>query len=373
MLSVLGGSLAAPTIVRAQDTSPITIGGMLPLSGPGAIEGRQVLKGLEFAVKEANEKGGALGRQIKLVLEDDESNSTKGVTAVRRLIEREKVPFIVGTYPTAVVMAAMKVAAEYKVPMLSGGSTGAGATDANTPGDPWFFRCWPDSNAQGRDTADAILKRFNGTRIGIIHDTTNYGVTLADQVTKLITSGGGNVLTRDSFTLGEQDFSSMLTRLRGLKPDVLYVAGWAGDGANIVRQAYETGLRVQFIGSGSMQSDDFIRLAGPAAEGFAVATQFEPTTPNAFGRAFGERFKAAHKEEANSLNALGFDSTNIGIEALRRAGKPDGLAIQGMLKTGMKDFKIVQGPDGQTAAFDEKGSVNYPFFIAIVKNGRRTL
>ena len=372
-LAVVGASVAAPAVARAQSNEPIKIGGMLPLSGPASIEGRQILLGLQFAVEEVNAKGGMFGRKIELVVEDDESNSTKGVTAVRRLIEREKVPFIVGTYASAVVVAASKVAAEYKVPMLSGGSTAASATDQNTPGDPWFFRSWPDSNRQGEDTAKAIVEKFKKTKVAIIHDNTNYGVTLADQVTKVVTGVGGAIVSRDSYNAGEQDFSSMLTKLRPLAPEAVYIGGWAGDGANIVRQAAEVGLRAQFVGSGSMLSDDFIRLAGPACEGFAVATVFEPSTPNPVGRAFAERFNARFKQDANTLCSLGFDSTSIGLEAMRRVGKPDGHEIQKMIKGGMKDFPLVQGPAGTTAAFNEKGSVDFPDFIAVIKNGKRRL
>ena len=373
MLSILGASVAAPAIVRAQETGPIKIGGMLPLSGGASIEGRQIILGLQFAVEEWNARGGVLGRKIELVMEDDESNSTKGVTAVRRLIERDKVPFIVGTYATAVAAAASKVAAEYKVPMLSGGSTGAIATDQNTPGDPWFFRSWPDSNAQGEDTARAIVDKFKKTKVAIIHDNTNYGVTLAEQVTRVVASVGGSIVSKDSYNAGEQDFSSMLTKLRSLRPEAVYIGGWAGDGANIVRQAAEVGLRTQFVGSGSMISDDFIRLAGPACEGFAVASLYEASTPNPVGRAFGERFAKRHNQDANTFSSLGFDSTSIGLEALRRVGKPDSLEIQKMIKGGLKDFPIVQGPAGTMAAFDAKGSVNFPNFIAVIKDGKRRL
>ncbi|WPB55770.1 ABC transporter substrate-binding protein [Xylophilus sp. GOD-11R] len=373
MLSVIGASVAAPAVVRAQDTSPIKIGGMLPLSGPAAIEGAQVRKGYEFAVAEANARGGVFGRKIELVLEDDEGNATKGVNAVRKLIERDKVPFIIGTYPTAVCVAATKVAREYKVAMISGGSTAVAGTDANTVGDPWFFRPWTDSNGQGADTAKAIVHQFHGKKVAIIHDLTNYGVTLADQAAAIVPKEGSTIVAREGFNAGEKDFSTLLTRLRTLRPDVVYVAGWAGDGATIVRQAAEVGLRAQFIGSGSMLSDDFIKLAGPASEGFAVATLYEATTPNKVGRAFGERFKAVYKHEAGTLNSLGFDSTSIGIEAMRRVGRPDSAAIQQMIKGGMKDFPLVQGPDGTTAAFDDKGGVTFPMFIAIVKNGKRTL
>lgn len=373
MLAVVGASLAAPSVVRAQSGEPLKIGGMLPLSGPASIEGRQIILGLQFAVEEWNAKGGVLGRRLELVMEDDESNSTKGVTAVRRLIEREKVPFIIGTYASGVAAAASKVSAEYKVPMLSGGSTGAIVTDQNTPGDPWFFRSWPDSNGQGEDTAKAIVQQFKKTKVAILHDNTNYGVTLAEQVTKVVTGVGGQIVSRDGYNAGEQDFSTMLTKLRSLRPEAVYIGGWAGDGANIVRQAAEVGLRAQFVGSGSMISDDFIKLAGPASEGFAVATLYEASTPNPVGKAFGERWFAKHKFDANTFSGLGYDSTNIAIEALRRVGKPDSHEIQKMLKSGMKDFPSVLGPAGTMAAFDEKGSVNFPMFIAVIKNGKRTL
>ncbi|MBV8473499.1 MAG: branched-chain amino acid ABC transporter substrate-binding protein [Hyphomicrobiales bacterium] len=373
MLGILGASIAAPAIVRAQSAQPIKIGGMLPLSGTASIEGRQIVQGLQFAVEEWNAKGGVFGRQIELVMEDDEGNSTKGVTAVRRLIESENAPFIVGTYVSAVALAASKVAAEYKVPMLSGGSTGAAVTDQNTPGDPWFFRSWPDSNRQGKDTARAIVLMFKKTKVAILHDNTNYGVTLADQVTKVVTGVGGTIISSDGYNSGEQDFSSALTKLRSVAPEAVYIGGWAGDGANIVRQAAEVGLRTQFVGSGSMISDDFIKLAGAACEGFAVASLYEASTPNPVGKAFGERFQARFKQEANTFSALGYDSTNIGIEAMRRVGKPDGAEIQKMLKDGMKDFGIACGPAGSTAAFDEKGSVNFPMFIAVIKNGKRVI
>lgn len=373
MLALLGASFILPASVSAQDTSPIRIGGMLALSGPAAIEGAQVRKGIELAVAEANAKGGIAGRRLELVMEDDEGNSTKGVTAVRRLIERDKVPFVVGTYATAVVIAASKVAREYKVAMISGGSTAAAGTEANPPGDPWFFRPWPDSNIQGAESSRAMVHLFKGKRIAVIHDSTNYGTTLADQAARIVPQEGSEVVFRESFNAGEKDFSTMLTRLRTLRPDVVYVAGWAGDGATIVRQAKEVGLKAQFVGSGSMGSDDFIKLAGPASEGFAVATIFEPTTTNTVGRSFGERFKAAYKEEAGTLNALGYDSANIGIEAMRRVGKPDGAAIQQMIKSGMKDYRIVNGPEGSTASFDDKGGVVFPMFVAVVKNGKRVL
>src|SRR5690606_6841701 len=373
MLGLLGAGIALPALVKAQDSSPIRIGCMLPLSGNGSIEGNQVFKGVKFAVAEANAAGGVLGRKIELAVEDDESNTSKGVLAVRKLIEQEKVPLIIGTYASAVVVASMKVAKELKVPMLTGGSTGAIATDANTPGDPWFFRFFADSTGQGNDTANAIVHKFKAKRVAILHDTTGYGTDLAQQTSDVVKAAGGEIVAKESYNIGDQDFSTILTRIRTLKPDVVYIGGWAADGATIVRQAASVGLLSQLVGSGSMLSDGFIKLAGPASENFAVATAYEASTPNKVGRAFGERFRKEYGHDPGMLNALGYYSAAIGIEALRRVGKPDGAAIQQMLANGMKDFPIGLGPEGTTADFNEKGSVDYPYFIAIIKNGKRVL
>jgi len=393
-----GATLATPAIIRAQTPSELKIGGMLPLFGPAAIEGHQVLKGLEFAVREANAAGGALDREIVLMVEDDEANTTRGVIAVRKLIETDKVPFIVGTYASAVVIATTQITKEYGVPLLSGGSTSVAATDANEPGNPWFFRSWPSSVDQGLDTANAITDRFGARTVAIIHDSGSYGYSLGDQVEQVVKDNGGAILSRDSYNAGEQDFTTLLTRIRSEKPDAVYIGGWAGDGAMIVRQATEVGLRTQFVGSGSMVSDDFIELAGPASEGFAVATLYEPSTPNVYGAEFGKRVDQitnmgrkeiaaaaqmsnrfldrpvrAMGQAAGTLNSLGFDSTSIGIEAVRRTGGTDSKAVRAMIATGMADFPIVQGPEGATAAFDAKGSVDFPNFIAVIKDGVRTL
>ena len=217
--------------------------GLLPLSGPAAIEGHQVLKGLEFAVKEANAAGGALDREIVLVVEDDEANTTRGVIAVRKLIETDKVPFIVGTYASAVVIATMQITKEYGVPLLSGGSTSVAATDANEPGNPWFFRSWPSSVDQGLDTANAITGRFGAKTVAIIHDSGSYGYSLGDQVEQVVKDNGGEILSRDTYNAGEQDFTTLLTRIRSEKPDAVYIGGWAGDVP--VRGFADLGLRLR--------------------------------------------------------------------------------------------------------------------------------
>ena len=366
-------TLAAPTVLRARADDVQRIGVMLPFSGIASVEGLQTIKGVELAVEEFNASG-RYPKQIEIVKEDDEANASKGVTGVRKLIESYEVPFIVGTYASAVALAATRVAREYKVAMLTGGSTGAAVTDDNPVGDPWFFRAFPDSNDQGEHTAQDIIRVLGKKRIAIMHDRTPYGTSLAEQVQRVVKQEpDGEIVFVDNYATGEQDFVPVLTRLRQIAPEAVYIGGWAADGAMLVRQAREVGLDTQFVGSGSMITDDFIRLAGPASEGFAVATLYEPDTTNPHGRAYGQRHLARWGENGNTMTALGYDSMSIGLEAMARVGKPDSVAIQQMIYKGMADFPIVTGPGEQYAKFTEKGGVLYRMMMSRVENGKRKI
>lgn len=352
---------------------PVKVGVILPLSGGSSIAGTEVIQGVKLAAEEVNGQGGVLGgRQIELVVEDDESSPTKGTTAARKLIENDGVVAIIGTYNSAVAATAMKVAAEHKVPMSSGGSTSVSVTNQNEPGNPWFFRAFPGSDEQGTQSAIDVVEVLGKKRLAILHDNSSYGKSLADTFEKVTTEAGAKILVKESYNAGEQDFYSVLSKLRAMEPEAVYIGGLVGDGANIVRQAAEMGLQTQFVGSGSMMTDKFIELAGPASEGFAVSSMFEPNTPNEYGRAFAERYKKRWGVSANVHAALGYDSMTLVAKAIDRAGSTDGVAIRNALMKS-DDVPLVQGPPGTTAKYDELGGVTFKIGMAVVKDGEREL
>jgi branched-chain amino acid transport system substrate-binding protein len=361
---------AAVPFASAQTAYPVKVGVMLPLTGPAALAGTSILEGIRFAADEANAKGGVNGRQVKLFIEDDEGSSTKGVTAVRKLIESDKVVAISGTYVSAVALAASKVSKEHKVPMVSAGSTSSSVTNANSAGDPWFFRAFPGTDEQAEQSARDIVKRLNAKKVVIIHENSIYGSSLTDQMKRMVPRSGGEIVGVESYNPDERDFYSVLTRIRGKRPDAIYVAGLMDAGAQIIRQSRELGMKTQIVGSGSMMSDKLIELAGPASEGFAVSSMFEPSTPNRFGQAFTRAFHAKFRKEPDVYSALGYDSMHLIIEAARRKKKVDGSAIQAALKS-MKDVPLTQGPEGTVARFDGQGGVSFKIGLAIVRHGRR--
>lgn len=348
----------------------LKLGVSLPLSGSASLAGTSIREGIDFAIKKANANGGVFGEDVKVFIEDDEGNPTKGVTAVRKLIEQDGVVGISGTYVSAVAAAQLKVAKEYKVPMISAGSTSSAVTDANTAGDPWFFRAFPGSTTQAMQTAKDTLGKLSAKTVVVLFENSIYGKSLADEFKLNYEGMGGKLLSMEAYNPGEKDFYSALTNVRAQAPEAIYIAGLMDSGAQIIKQAGELGVQTQIVGSGSMMSDKLIELAGPASEGFAVSSMFEPSTPNVHGAEFAKEFRAAYNKEPDVYNAIGFDSIGLLMEAARRAGKADGAAIQQQL-TKMGDYPLAQGPAGTTAKFDDKGSVEFSVGLAIVKNGKR--
>jgi len=370
-------ALAAAAVISlvpmsAMAADPIKIGVILPLSGPSSLAGSEVLTGITLAFEEVNAAGGLLGRPIEMIKEDDEGVPTKGVTAAKKLIERDNVVGIVGTYNSTVALVIAEAARAARVPVVAGGSTAISVTDANKAGDPWFFRPYPGSIEQATQSAQDVIKKLKKTRIAILYENTPYGRSLMESFEKLTAPLGATIVSKESYNQGDQDFFTQLAKLRNLKPDGVYLGGLIGEGAAIVRQAAETGLKTQFIGSGGMMSDKFIELAGPASEGFAVSTMYEPNTANQTGRAFGERYKKRFGVNANVHSALGYDGARVMTNGIAKAGVTDRVKIRDAI-VAAKSLPLVEGPPGTMSTFDDKGGVSFRIGLAIVKNGVREL
>lgn len=369
MLAILSMLLIADPTLAAER---IKIGVILPFTGGSSIAASEIFNGITLALEEVNAAGGVLGRKIELIKEDDESIPTKGVTAAQKLITRDRVVALIGTYNSAVALPASDVARKAKVPMVTGGSTAVTVTKANTPGDPWFFRHFPGSDEQGTQSAQDVVLRLKKKRLAILYENTTYGKDLERTFREVTTKAGATILSSETYNHGDTDFYTQLTKLKALGPEGVYIAGLVAEGAAILRQARELGLKTQFIGSGGLMSDKLIELAGPAAEEFAVSTMYEPSTANPMGAEFGKQFMKRFGVAAGTHSALGYDAMRLVADAIRRAGSTDGVAIQKAL-IATRDFETVQGPPGAKAVFDDIGGAHFKIGLAVVKGGKRIL
>jgi branched-chain amino acid transport system substrate-binding protein len=354
-IAALLGSQAA----MAADT--VKVGLIQPLTGSVAYNGIADVNGAKLAVAERNAKGGVLGKQVELVIEDGQCQPAKSVNAAEKLIQKDQVPVISGAFCSSATIAAMSVAEKYKVPFLTGVSS---KTDLTERGNTWFFRSAETDAIMAHSFAEILVKNLKLKTIAYIGVNDDWGRGGVDEFSRQIESMGGKTVLKEYFDHGTTDFYTLLTRVRAAKPDGIFVAAETQDGSIVVKQMKELGLNSKVFGVGSWATSDFVKLTGDASEGIHAAVPYAATLDNPANKSFVAAYQAAYKDAPGKYSAAGYNALNIIMDAIQRAGAADPAKIRdAMEKT---DY---QGPNGEFR-FDAKHQA-YGFDAVLVqlKNG----
>ena len=318
-LGVAGQTLAA-------EAGPVKIGVYLPLTGQNAFGGQLELEGVRLANKEMPT---VLGRPVDLVVVDDKSDKVEAANAVKRLVERDKVVALIGTYGSSLAMAGAEVAEKAKVP-------GVGTSCTNplvTQGKKYYFRACFIDPYQGAAAATYAYENLGLKKAAVLMDMTNdYAVGLSSFFTRSFKKLGGEVVANLKYSSGDQDFTAQLTELISKKPDIVFMPAYFAEGAIIMKQARELGAKFRLMGADAMDNPDTLKLGGKAAEGFLHTTfPYDPQMPNmsAEAKRFTEAWKAVYPEKETNVNgALGYNTYFLILDAIKRANsaKPEAIA-----------------------------------------------
>ena len=318
-LGVAGQTLAA-------EAGPVKIGVYLPLTGQNAFGGQLELEGVRLAHKEMPT---VLGRPVDLVVVDNKSDKVEAANAVKRLVERDKVVALIGTYGSSLAMAGAEVAEKAKVP-------GVGTSCTNplvTQGKKYYFRACFIDPYQGAAAATYAYENLGLKKAAVLMDMTNdYAVGLSSFFTRSFKKLGGEVVANLKYSSGDQDFTAQLTELISKKPDIVFMPAYFAEGAIIMKQARELGAKFRLMGADAMDNPDTLKLGGKAAEGFLHTTfPYDPQMPNmsAEAKRFTEAWKAVYPEKETNVNgALGYNTYFLILDAIKRANsaKPEAIA-----------------------------------------------
>ncbi|HEV2219690.1 MAG TPA: ABC transporter substrate-binding protein [Casimicrobiaceae bacterium] len=248
-LAVGAAQLAGPFIISARGEEPVKIGLDNPLTGTYAAVGKNELIGCQYAVEQINAKGGILGRHVELLVEDSTSgDSSTAVQKARKLIDRDKVNFLVGNVNSALAVAMAGVAYEKGVFMMDPG----GHTDAITgTGCHWnVFRICNTTQTEANAVAGTLVKDY-GKKFYYITPDYAFGHTLEAGMIKAVAALGGSRVGGALTPLGTTDFSSYLIAAEAAKPDVIIFLVQGDDQVNALKQAVQFGLekRVHLAGA----------------------------------------------------------------------------------------------------------------------------
>ena len=354
-LGLAGQSLAA---------EPIKIGVYLPLTGQNAFGGQLELEGVQLALKDMPE---VLGRPIELVVVDNKSDKGEAANAVKRLVERDKVVALIGTYGSSLAMAGAEVAEKAKVPGVGTSCT----SPLVTQGKKYCFRACFIDPYQGAAAATYAYENLGLRKAAVLMDMTNdYAVGLSSFFTRSFKKLGGEVVANLKYSSGDQDFTAQLTELIAKKPEIVFMPAYFAEGAIIMKQARELGATFRLMGADAMDNPDTVKLAGKAAEGFLHTTfPYDAKMPNmsAEAKKFTEAWNKAYPEKETNVNgALGYNCLFLIVDAIKRANSAEPAAITKALAA----TKNLVTPLG-TLTINASHDAEMPVGIIEYKDGKR--
>jgi branched-chain amino acid transport system substrate-binding protein len=352
-------ALSAPA--PAQET--IKIGEYASLTGKEAAFGQSSHKGTQLAIDEMNAAGGILGKKIELVTDDDQTKQGESATIAKKLIFRDKVVGVLGEVASMRSLEAAPICQAYKIPMISPSSTNPRVTEIGS----YIFRvCFIDP-FQGTVMAKFAKESLKIHKVALLTSVSSaYSVGLAKYFKERFVSDGGEIVIEQKYTEGDKDFNAQLTAIKAAGVDGIFVPGYYTEAALICRQARELDMSIPLFGGDGWEAPELIAIGGTAVEGCYYSTHYSPQVDTPAVKAFVAKFQAKYNGETpDAMAALGYDSAEVLVDAIRRAGSTEGPAIRDALAA-TKDFQGVTG----TTTMDKDRNATKAAVVIMVKDGK---
>ena len=342
----------------------LKIGTIMSTSGPVSHFGSQCRDAIQMAVDEFNAKGGVLGKQVELLVEDDEKNPEKTMNSLIKLATKDKVKVIIGALTSDCTLAITKEAQQRGILLFTPTSTSDAVTDA---GDLIFRSCFKDS-FQGEVMAQYAVETLGATKAAVLYDMNNdYSTGLTKSFEGTFAALGGAVVASEAYAGGDKDFNAQITKIKAVDPDVLFLPDYYNTVALITKQVRNQGLDVTMLGPDGW--DELVGQAGEEAVGGYYCNHYSPDADDPDVVEFVRKYKERYNLTPNALAALGYDAAYIVLEAIERAGTDDPQTLkEALMETGKKYvtgyitfdeehnpvksttiLKVIQGADGKLA------------------------
>jgi branched-chain amino acid transport system substrate-binding protein len=340
----------------------VKLGQASPLTGPQAHLGKDNDNGARLAIEEMNAKGLMIGgakARFELMSEDDQADPKTGTIVAQKFADA-KVAGVIGHLNSGTTIPASKIYNDAGIPQISPSATNPKYTQQGYKG---AFRVMANDVQQGKVLGEFAVK-IGAKKVAIIDDRSAYGQGLADEFEKAAKAAGATIVGREYTNDKATDFRAILTSIKGKQPDLVFYGGMDAQAGPMSAQMRTLGIKAKFLGGDGAQSQEFIKLAGPAAEGVIASSPGLPLEKMPGGKAFADRFTAKYGQ-IQIYAPYAYDATMTLIAAMQKANSIDPPKyLPELAKT---DRQGVSGP----IAFDEKGDLkNGPITLYQVKDGK---
>lgn len=353
--------LAAVTMPAHAD---IKIGFQAPLTGPAATDGKSAQIAAEMAVETINAAGGVLGQKLQLVTYDDQAKSDQAIFTANKLIGEDGVKLVVNGSYSASGRAAAPVFQKAGVVMIAAYGVHPDITRA---GD-YMFRLVHLGPQQGAGTALFIGKTLGLKKISVITMDNDYGQATVEGFSDAASKYGIEIVNKYSYSLKDRQFGSIVASVKRDNPDGIYAIGYFFTAGPLVAQLRGAGITVPIIGAQAFDSEKFIEIAGPAADGTYIIDSFDRERKDEMVQKFIEGFKQRAGYAPEGVAADVYGAVRLMADGIKRANSTEPDKVRDALAA-TKDFPMVEG---HLIGFNSLHEIIMPFNVNRIKDGKFT-
>jgi branched-chain amino acid transport system substrate-binding protein len=372
--TLLGLALSL-TALNTQAADPIKVGSVLSVTGPAAFLGDPELKTLQLYVDELNKKGGVLGRPLQLVHYDDGSDANKANGFAKRLIEDDKVDVLIGGTTTGATMSMVPLVERAGLPFISL----AGAVVIVEPVKKWVFKT-PHTDRMAAEKVFEDMKKRGISKVALLAETSGFGQSGKKETEGVAAKYGITLVASETYGPKDTDMSPQLTKIKNA-PGVqaVFIFGLGQGPAIATKNVKQLGISLPLYHAHGVASEEFLKLAGPAAEGvrlpaaaLLVADKLDNKDPQKpVVTEYARAFQARWKTDVSSFGGHAYDGLMLTVDAIKRANSVDKAKVRDALEA----TKGYVGTSGKVtmSASDHMGLDLSAFRMLEVKSGDWTL
>src|SRR6202042_2024604 len=360
----IAAGVAAPYVLTSANAqgATIKIGMCVPVTGPAAEQGLWAQNGAKLALAAVNKAGGILGKQVELVIEDDQTTNPGIVLAFSKLAAQSDIVGFLGSIRSTQVHAMAPDVLKLGKPVMIGGTDPA----LTHMGNQWLFRFRPNDSYSGRVIADYGVKTLGKKKWAILHSTDAFGTAGGKALTEALTKLDSTPVLDQGYANQSQDFTPVVLAIKQSGADILgsYFT-FENDLGIFARQLRQLGVNIPWVGSPSITNITALKLAGPALYGtFGVADYAEDSSEAS--KAFGKVYRDAIKVAPDNQSSWPYDAVNVLAGAINKAGSTDPTKIREAILATRKfpgaegEYNFDQNGDGlhgYNVVRNEKGTI----------------
>lgn len=338
----------------------VKIGAILPLTGGGSIYGEWIKKGCDLAVEHVNNRGGINGRQLSIIYEDDQASPKNAVTALQKMINMEKVNFII-TGSSASTLALKTLAAQNNIILFAPAATHPDLTKESNN----VFRNVISSYQETEVMSQYLIKDKGIDDIAVIYVNDAGGQGSLEAFKHNFEILGGKVIEAIPFEKRLQDYRNIVAKVKANNPTAIYLTGYGPEMAIILKQLRENQIATPIFSNQGIESSEIISQAGTAADGVKYTlASFDPNSNDKEIGTFVNAYKKKYREEPGLYQATSFDAVMMYALVRKRSNADFSSIIEGFF-----EIKAYNGASGVTT-FTPSGDAIKPIAIKEIQAGR---